>query len=53
MAIFDTMPLLCDEMYCYGIKDHRAIYLDDDHIGVYGSNLIGRKLAEFLTQGAF
>jgi peptidoglycan/LPS O-acetylase OafA/YrhL len=53
IAIFDTMPLLCDQEYCYGIRDRRAIYLDDDHIGLYGSKLVGGKLAEFLGQRGF
>lgn len=53
ISVFDTIPLLCDDQYCYGIRDHRAIYLDDDHIGLDGSNLIGRQLAEFLTRGGY
>jgi peptidoglycan/LPS O-acetylase OafA/YrhL len=53
VAIFDTIPLLCDEEYCYGIRDHHAIYLDDDHIGFYGGKVVGRKLADFLTRGGF
>jgi len=50
LEVFDTMPLLCDERYCYGIKDHHVLYLDDDHIGIYGTKMIGEKLAEFLVQ---
>jgi peptidoglycan/LPS O-acetylase OafA/YrhL len=50
LLVFDTMPLTCDERYCYGIKDHHVLYLDDDHIGIYGSKMIGEKLAEFLIQ---
>lgn len=53
IGVFDTRPLLCDEQYCYGIKDHRALYKDDDHIGIYGSYIIGKKLAEFLRLGGF
>jgi hypothetical protein len=50
LEVFDTMPLLCDERYCYGIRDHHVLYLDDDHIGIYGTKMIGEKLAEFLMQ---
>src|SRR5580704_6345748 len=50
LQVFDTMPLLCDERHCYGIKDHHVLYLDDDHIGIYGTKMIGEKLAEFLFQ---
>ena len=52
LQVFDTMPLLCDERYCYGIKDHHVLYLDDDHIGIYGTKMIGEKLAEFLIRKA-
>jgi len=32
------------------ILDHHVLYLDDDHIGIYGTKMIGEKLAEFLMQ---
>jgi peptidoglycan/LPS O-acetylase OafA/YrhL len=53
LVVFDTLPLLCDEHFCYGIKDHHVIYQDDNHIGVYGSKLIGANLAEFLDGKSF
>jgi peptidoglycan/LPS O-acetylase OafA/YrhL len=48
MAVFDTLPLFCDEQFCYGIKDHHVFYQDSNHIGVYGIKLIGANLAKFL-----
>jgi hypothetical protein len=48
LMVFDTLPLLCDEQFCYGIKDHHVIYQDNNHIGEYGSKLIGANIAEFL-----
>ena len=48
LVVFDTLPLLCDEQFCYGIKDHHVIYQDNNHVGVYGSKLIGANLAKLL-----
>jgi peptidoglycan/LPS O-acetylase OafA/YrhL len=50
MKVFETMPLFCDELYCYGIRDHHVLYMDDDHIVPYGSQIIGEHLAAFLEQ---
>jgi len=49
LVVFDTLPLLCDGQFCYGIKDHHVIYQDNNHIGVYGSKLIGANLAKLLV----
>jgi peptidoglycan/LPS O-acetylase OafA/YrhL len=53
LAVFDALPLFCDEQFCYGIRDHHVFYQDSNHISVYGSKLLGANLARFLVAGGF
>ena len=53
LVVFDTLPLFCDEQFCYGIKDHHVIYQDNNHIGIYGSRLIGTNIARLLVGNGF
>ena len=48
LSVFDAMNVLCDEAYCYGGRDHRYFYIDDNHLSIYGSSVVGGKLAAFL-----
>lgn len=38
--ILDPIPILCDNEYCYGDKNGRPLYFDDDHLSKYGSEVI-------------
>ena len=40
MDTYDPIALFCDEMRCYGLREGRMLYLDDDHISVRGSELL-------------
>jgi hypothetical protein len=40
VTILDPIPYLCDDKYCYGSKDGRALYYDDDHLSEYGNKLL-------------
>lgn len=31
---------ICDDQYCPAIKDGKALYIDDDHVTIYGAKLI-------------
>ena len=48
LQVFDALPLLCDENACYGFRDGHAYYDDDDHLGTYGSELVGSRLVDSL-----
>ena len=34
------LPYLCDDEYCYGSKDGRLLYFDDNHLSEYGNKLL-------------
>ncbi len=36
----NPLPYLCDKQYCYGSKDGRPLYFDDDHLSEYGNKLL-------------
>lgn len=38
--LLDPLPYLCDEQKCYGGKDGRPLYGDDDHLSEYGNRLL-------------
>lgn len=40
VKILDPLPYLCDEKYCYGSKNGRPLYYDDDHLSEYGNKYL-------------
>lgn len=40
IKILNPLPFLCDEFYCYGSKEDRPLYYDDDHLSEYGNKLL-------------
>lgn len=40
VRILDPLPFLCLDGRCYGKKDGRPIYYDDDHLSEYGNKLL-------------
>jgi len=45
LIIFDPTELFCNENYCEIEKNKRALYFDKDHISVYASELLVRKMS--------
>jgi peptidoglycan/LPS O-acetylase OafA/YrhL len=39
-VILNPLPYLCDEKYCYGSKDGRPLYSDDNHLSEYGNTFL-------------
>lgn len=39
-VILDPLPYLCDRERCYGSREGRPIYADDDHLSEYGNRLL-------------
>lgn len=46
--ILDPLPYLCDKQWCYGDIDKVPLYLDDDHLSLYGSKVIAPVYDEVL-----
>lgn len=40
VKILDPLPYLCDNQYCYGSKNGRPLYFDDDHLSEYGNKYL-------------
>lgn len=40
VKILDPLPYLCDDQYCYGLRDGRPLYYDDDHLSEYGNKFL-------------
>ena len=40
VKILDPLPYLCDDQYCYGSRNGRPLYSDDDHLSEYGNRYL-------------
>lgn len=40
IKILDPLPYLCDAQYCYGSRNGRPLYFDDDHLSEYGNKYL-------------
>jgi peptidoglycan/LPS O-acetylase OafA/YrhL len=38
--ILNPLPYLCDDKFCYGSRDGRPLYYDDDHLSEYGNKFL-------------
>lgn len=46
VELFSPVRYLCDATYCWGMKDGRLLYRDDDHLSYAGDLFIGAKFSE-------
>lgn len=49
VLIFDSATELCDENFCWAIKDGEMLYRDDDHLSLQGSDYIAQKLVKLIS----
>lgn len=49
VKILDPLPELCDEQRCYGSKNLRPIYSDDDHLSEFGNKLLFKLFQKIKT----
>lgn len=40
VKILDPLPYLCDEKYCYGSRNGRSLYYDEDHLSEFGNKFL-------------
>lgn len=50
VKILDPLPYLCDDTYCYGSKNGRPLYYDDDHLSEHGNKLLVPMFEEIFIQ---
>ena len=54
VKILDPLPYLCRDGRCFGAKDGRPLYYDDDHLSEFGNRLLVPMFAEvFRSTGAY
>jgi hypothetical protein len=46
VKVFDPSKYLCDEKYCWGMRDGKILYADSNHLSYDGSEFIGKKFAQ-------
>ena len=42
--VFDSAAELCDEQYCWAMKDGKILYRDDVHLSIQGSEYLAQKM---------
>jgi hypothetical protein len=52
VKILDPLPYLCQDGRCWGSKDGRPIYYDDDHLSEYGNKLLVPMFKEVFAAAA-
>lgn len=40
VKILNPLPYLCDDEFCYGSRNGRPLYFDDDHLSEYGNKYL-------------
>ncbi|WP_283669432.1 SGNH hydrolase domain-containing protein [Escherichia coli] len=50
--MLDPLPYLCHDGRCWGSKDGRPIYFDDDHLSEYGNKLLVPMFKEIFAAAA-
>jgi hypothetical protein len=46
LAVFDPLPILCDERWCYAKRNGVLLYNGDNHLSADGSRIVSEQLAE-------
>lgn len=48
--IVDTQQMLCDQEYCWALKNDELLYMDGDHLNKFGTAMVVRKMPAELFQ---
>ncbi len=49
VSYIPTLDIFCDKNWCYGVKDNKALYFDDDHLSLYGASLVADRILRNLA----
>lgn len=49
VKVFNPVPYLCDAEYCWAMKDGKLLYRDHNHLSVFGSRYIAKRMADELN----
>ncbi|MDD4964251.1 MAG: acyltransferase family protein [Gallionella sp.] len=48
VQVFDAAAQLCDDQWCWAMKDGKMLYRDDDHLSIEGSRLVAHALVKLI-----
>jgi hypothetical protein len=48
LQVFDPLPLLCDDTWCYAKRNGVLLYKGDNHLSVDGSRMVAKRLADLV-----
>jgi hypothetical protein len=48
--VYDPLTLLCHKDWCRAEKNGQLLYLDNNHLSISGSKLVGQDLSNFVTK---
>ncbi len=48
VKVFDAPALLCDDQWCWAMKDHMLLYRDDHHLSIEGSRYLTKELVKLI-----
>ncbi len=46
---FDAAAQLCDDKWCWAMKDGKMLYRDDVHLSLEGSRYLAKELVKLIT----
>ncbi|MGB7649816.1 MAG: SGNH hydrolase domain-containing protein, partial [Gallionella sp.] len=49
VQVFDAAAQLCDDNWCWAMKDGKMLYRDDDHLSIEGSRYLAKELVKLIT----
>ena len=44
VKVLDPIPLLCDDDYCWAVKENKMLYIDSHHLSVEGAVYLAEHL---------
>lgn len=50
VAVFDPVPVMCDDRTCFGKRGGILLYRDDDHLSLAGSTWVGEAMSDELAR---
>ena len=50
IKVVDSAKSLCDDQYCYALKNNEVLYTDFDHLSLAGSVLMAEEISKAMGQ---
>lgn len=51
VKVFDAATQLCDQDWCWAIKDGKMLYLDSDHLSLEGARVMATEILKLSSEG--